>query len=273
MACVSVTDAANAPIGQDSQLLRMPGEIKNRIFELLMPTHSIIAPRAKKESVTSKSCLSDPSWTGEPYCYTYLPRVPPILQTCRELRIDAMSLYYGSNAFLFTDSMLQSQALKGFTARRGNAMTHLRIARVAHEYQVLKPYEDRRNDIFGNPVVLEVAVTYSMVFMIEMRDGKINMSTLESRQKSDRDGGDFQSMIGCESGICCCTLRSMIQECSEEPGQAPGLLPTILSRYANAVDVYKAEVGPRLKRDPRRQSNGDEVIAKLCEHCGRVKAI
>ncbi len=60
---------------QDCQLLQLPSEIRNRIFELVLLPNTLI--EVKK---------------------TY--RTPPLLNTCRQLRSEAGSLYYGSATFL-----------------------------------------------------------------------------------------------------------------------------------------------------------------------------
>lgn len=86
---------------QHSFLLRLPAELRNIIYELTLvidrPIHVYNNCTCDKLRLKKQS---RPKSKGCPYCGKNkgLPS-PALLRTCRRLRSDASSLYYGSNSF------------------------------------------------------------------------------------------------------------------------------------------------------------------------------
>lgn len=171
--------ASSFAVEQDSPLVKLPAELKNRIFELAMPTNTVIAIRA--ESANSENRL----WRLESQVplraelsYKYRPLAPPLLSVCREFRNDASAMYYGSNTWLLWDVALQPKAFEGFVAARGHAaLSAIRTARVSHQYMVMKPIVVKHDPEQVTSEELEerpakgglgqVAKTYCMSFVLD----------------------------------------------------------------------------------------------------------
>ena len=70
---------------QDSRLLKLPGELENKIYELVL--HYKAALFIRVEPLYNRNHIS----------YRYHPKPLGLLTVCREVRSDAPSIYYGSN--------------------------------------------------------------------------------------------------------------------------------------------------------------------------------
>lgn len=83
---------------QDSRLLRLPAELRNRIYTLVPVQEShIVIKRFTLWSTSRRNAPKKASKLG------YSPSPPGILQVCQELRTEATKVYYGANAF-FSES-------------------------------------------------------------------------------------------------------------------------------------------------------------------------
>lgn len=106
-------------IPQDSPLLNLPGEIKNRIFELVHPSGNTIILSAHKQAAGTKTT------------YHFSPASPPLSAVCRQLRAEfPIARYYATNTFVITEALFRLDVFTAFVAGRLPAIDHLRIARV-----------------------------------------------------------------------------------------------------------------------------------------------
>jgi len=81
-------------IEQDSPFLRLPGELRNRIYGLSMP-ESIILVRAERRITTKGKSI-----------YRFFPGLPALMSVCREMRQEfPLNTYFGKRTVLLTDGM------------------------------------------------------------------------------------------------------------------------------------------------------------------------
>lgn len=83
---------ANTTQPQNAPFLRLPAELRNRIYE-----DALVEKEPKRITVCSR-----------PQSHTYLKLTrwspPGLLQTCSHIRNEASATYYGSNIFIFRES-------------------------------------------------------------------------------------------------------------------------------------------------------------------------
>ena len=241
---------------QDSALVKLPGELKNRILELAMPTNTTIALRQGSRTI--------------------LPSPPPVLAVYRQLRADALAVYYASSVFLITDVMFQSKALERFAAERGPAAHHIRRFRVSHEVKtilltgthrlsrhIVEGTFDDRGDL--RPGMIEYPVDYNVTFSLAIKGGKIEISGCKTRRARPAlsEGGE-------ERNLCDCTLRRMAQEYGSDSTKQDMSLLDMLVEYVGLVSDHN-----ELVRTHRQCAVGSaaEFGVRRCLKCSKVMAI
>lgn len=111
---------SSTPLHQDSPLLRLPAEIKNRVFELVIPTNTTVILRAQAADDADRKR------------YIFRPLPLALLLTCRELRAEFTTMYYATNTFLIFDTMFQPQSLARDVATRLGKASQIRRVKVMH---------------------------------------------------------------------------------------------------------------------------------------------
>lgn len=182
-------------IQQDCPLLRLPGEIKNRIFELAIPNGTTILASARRL----------PREEGK-FAYQFYPALPPISAVCRQVRAEAMPQYYANNTFHLADTIFKPHALQACIAGRMPAIVHIHNARatlwcIAHEAMLSF---DRRQ---MQQVVLTSTRPFRLSFRASMDDRGVHLDWLEAR--------GTEKVVD----ICCCTMRMSRSRRKDSPWQ------------------------------------------------------
>lgn len=84
-----ILDVFEVPKNDEStkcHLLALPGELRNKIYELVIPSGEIIDARSSSWTTTDRTTTR-----------IILIREPPMLQSCRQIRAKALAFFYGSN--------------------------------------------------------------------------------------------------------------------------------------------------------------------------------
>lgn len=114
-----------------SLVLSLAGEIKNHVFEIVVPCNTAIILRAEQ----------GPTATGKRH-YRFHPKSAALYATCRQLRADfPIAEYYAGSSFVFTDSMFQPGAISAFIKARKPAVEDTTHVRVSH---TLRPHVNAR---------------------------------------------------------------------------------------------------------------------------------
>lgn len=85
------------PAQQTSPFLRLPGELRNEIYELLLTSPELTAQQRRAASIHTSSCSSA------------LPKAdihPAILSTCRQIHAEATPILYARNTFSAHSTLL-----------------------------------------------------------------------------------------------------------------------------------------------------------------------
>jgi hypothetical protein len=81
---------AHPRASQNSLLLNLPPELRNRIYELVLVSHDLIEVDSNHANYEVEDNLEEDKSTI---------KEPPLLRTCQIIRNEATPLYYSSNAF------------------------------------------------------------------------------------------------------------------------------------------------------------------------------
>ncbi|USW54295.1 hypothetical protein Slin15195_G076140 [Septoria linicola] len=88
-------------MNNDSPLLKLPGELRNRIYDLVLPIDQAIARRTLNVGTISDTngtcCIT---MTGEYWSWD-CHFTNPLLCLCRAMRTETLGIYYRSNIFMF----------------------------------------------------------------------------------------------------------------------------------------------------------------------------
>ena len=263
-------------IQQNSPLLRLPAELKNYIYELVMPTKDSIALRANYVRLTDDD--SSPR-----FCYRFAPATPPLLAVCREIRNDAIALYYGSNTLLVTDIMLQqTKALDAFTRARTAALQHVRKVRVVRTSAILYIMGISAEKTTHRSRAAEIISKQTRIsFLATERKGGIELTDLKTKGPPPKYYYDEAA-----AGVCCCTLEGLARNWGsgkaggggpENEGgagapreaQNPTLLG-MLVEYARLMEEYERQAAVRREKG---EEHGPNAGAKGCLKCRKVKTI
>lgn len=280
--------AARSPtVEQDSSLVKLPAELKDRIFELAMSTNTIIAIRA--ESATSRRSLG--SLNCQPpihahLSYEFKPTAPPILSVCRELRDHASAMYYGSNIFLLSDVALQPKAFEGFVVARGYAaLSAISTVSVSHQYRVMHPIVVARGakhlssrEWRDTPVKYrlgQVAKIYCMPIKLDRGPEGVVLSTIRSRERDEHDRS--MEFLYDADGLCYCKLETLVAERGNVSAQGPSAWLTVLHAYAEAVSEYQIThqtlTAEKSEAAFSQVMKSEDIVAQVCKRCRKVKSI
>ena len=97
-----------------SPLLKLPGELRNRIYRYAVVSETPVFIEA------------------DPFGCHIMPGTPPLMLTCRKLYYEIKRIYYEDNTFCFTNSALRSQAIEQFSRMCGDSAARLRSVEVYH---------------------------------------------------------------------------------------------------------------------------------------------
>ena len=97
-----------------SPLLKLPGELRNRIYCYASVSYTPISIEA------------------DHFNRLILPGTPPLMLTCRKLYHEIKRIYYEDNTFCFTDSALNSTVVKQFGIMCDESAACLKSLEVFH---------------------------------------------------------------------------------------------------------------------------------------------
>lgn len=113
---------ADAIEGELSPFLKLPGEIKNRIYRY-------VAVRETPVQLTSQPKADESSLRS-------YPRPPGLMLACRITYDELREIYYEENTFHFMEYALRPQHLEEFRARAGSSVEKLTSITVTRAYGV-----------------------------------------------------------------------------------------------------------------------------------------
>ena len=175
--------AAAATTKQDSRLLKLPGELKTRIYELALPVYAPIRICAER-SIDAERKLT----------YRFSPGLPALAAVCGEVRHDfPLETYYVENTFILGEDMFEHGpgGLAAFAELRGKpaqSITKVRVSMIA----IL------REEVGSNSFRIWFSAAASS-------DGKIALSNLVT-------SGPYlkpSALRVNEPGLCCCYLYDL----------------------------------------------------------------
>ncbi|KAL8760595.1 MAG: hypothetical protein Q9184_003227 [Pyrenodesmia sp. 2 TL-2023] len=120
---------------QDAAFFKLPIELRNAIYRLI-----VISPlsRATNWPLYRPTCVDDAIFkTG----HFKKNAVVPLLQTCHQIHVEASSILYGENVFLFQYSSLANSPLPFFDLLPGKYLRHMKKAYLLTKYYVPWPLQ------------------------------------------------------------------------------------------------------------------------------------
>lgn len=219
-------------------LLGLPAEIKNQIFELAMPTGTVVCISAE-ELPTSNKAVGRNCSAGKAR-FRFHPATPALYNTCRRLRTEfPIAAYYTNNNFLVNDSMFCRGLLSAFTAGRKATLKYVSKVRVLHKARVAHAFQMHRH----------VGQYFTYVFDAEVA-GERSIAITANKIVGASDTVEDQYFAGLDSP-CLCTIET----CAAESGSA------LLRMVCKFID----KVGER-----RKNLSGAYLSRGNCMRCGRT---
>lgn len=189
-----------------------------------------------------------------------LPAQPALTLVSRELRAETLKLYYSSNIFVFTDSVLALDRLRTFKTHRATGLQFIREIRVAHRKRL-----EYAND--GSPSCKEHwRGTCSIKFKATRRRSRIAINGLQT-------SGWLGSGDHWKDRPCCCFLYKLCRW-PRKRYTLINLLADFVQRIDDAAKVLEGECRKcggamavedgaqdvvdqsQVKRNPRRLTRG-----------------
>lgn len=96
----------------DSPILRLPAELRNRIFELALPSDERIGCDHEHNREIDVYKVQGVTISSKTIITFGPPPQPGILKACRQIRLETLPVYYRNNIFVWEASGLKSVSLK-----------------------------------------------------------------------------------------------------------------------------------------------------------------
>lgn len=238
-----------------SALVTIPGELRNTILDLILPTNSKVF------------VFASTNYDIHPHRhYKYWQFVPSVLQTCHQLRADGLARYYSSNTFRFTRRMLDPPlAFDGFLHVRRWGIEHLQRVEITHCVSITFACR-----LYRHPS--EPVDEYDGLAWLAWEDWDVSFvaaaaatgaASLEVTVLSTEQRGRWTYRAGERKGLCCCALKAMAKATPVRPGAVVGLL----REYFDQTDAYSKVVRERIR------DGAGKVGAKICWSCRKCRGI
>ena len=139
------------PEHQQSRLLQLPGELRNRIYRL-------VAVHREPVHVTGSSEPTD----GK---INFSPRLPGLALACRKTYDEIKGIYYEENTFNFTEYALRGERLETFRERAAQSATKLIRVKITRAIEI---------GAFGCTIKFTIKPTDDAICLSEFADEFVN---------------------------------------------------------------------------------------------------
>lgn len=191
-------DLSKLDIQQDSPLIRLSGALRNRIYDYALPANATVILYAERRQIDNSTLLR------------FYPRQPALTMASRQLRKETFDLYYSSNTFVFSDSMLQQGVLQTFKAAQPGA-TKMKRIKTFHTFETLRHWNDKVEN-------------FTVRFAARTTDQN-GVEVTDIRASGGQQSSFWRP--GMREGFCCCFIEGMARNWSSQTSEDGALLQFI----------------------------------------------
>ncbi|KAK5722313.1 hypothetical protein LTR15_005542 [Elasticomyces elasticus] len=217
---------------QQPPIFRIAAELRNRIYELALPSSTTIPLRLENITAASKPTIR------------FHPALPPLYYLCRRTHNEfPLYQYYTNNTFLFTGPFLSLRILDTLVATRGEAIKTITSAKVT---LVTDWIADVERGLSKKVTIRFMLIKPSSTAAVEVR----NLTTTSS--------------FGSSEDLCFCGTLSKSQQDFPRDSSVFGTLRTFVARFESVTQPARTESITQLVAKA-----GDSLFDRECAQCGK----